>query len=68
MKVVELLPQLCLLRFPVGNAYLWRDATGLTLIDTGVSGSAPLIGKAIEELGYGCGSGKGAPGGCLTRS
>jgi glyoxylase-like metal-dependent hydrolase (beta-lactamase superfamily II) len=52
MKVVELLPQLHLLRFPVGNAYLWRDAAGLTLIDTGVSGCAPLIGKAIEELGY----------------
>jgi glyoxylase-like metal-dependent hydrolase (beta-lactamase superfamily II) len=27
-------------------------AAGLTLIDTGVVGSAPLIGKAIEELGY----------------
>lgn len=52
MKIIELLPQLYLLRFPVGNAYLWRDASGLTLIDTGVPGSAPSIGTAIEELGY----------------
>jgi glyoxylase-like metal-dependent hydrolase (beta-lactamase superfamily II) len=52
MKIVELLPQLYLLRFPVGNVYLWRDAAGLTLIDTGVPGSGPSIGAATEELGY----------------
>jgi glyoxylase-like metal-dependent hydrolase (beta-lactamase superfamily II) len=52
MKIVELLPQLYLLSFPVGNVYLWGDAAGLTLIDAGVPGSAPSIGTAIEELGY----------------
>jgi glyoxylase-like metal-dependent hydrolase (beta-lactamase superfamily II) len=52
MKVIELLPQLCMLNFPVGHAYLWLDPGGLTLIDTSVPGSAPLIAKGIDELGY----------------
>jgi glyoxylase-like metal-dependent hydrolase (beta-lactamase superfamily II) len=52
MKVIELLPQLHMLSFPVGHAYLWRDPAGLTLIDTGVPGSAPVIAEAIEGLGY----------------
>jgi glyoxylase-like metal-dependent hydrolase (beta-lactamase superfamily II) len=52
MKVIELLPQLHMLSFPVGHAYLWQDPAGLTLIDTSVPGSAPLIAEAIEGLGY----------------
>jgi len=41
-----------MLSLPVGHAYLWHDRAGLTLIDTSVAGSAPLIGEAIEGLGY----------------
>lgn len=52
MKVIELLPQLHMLSFPVGHAYLWQDPAGLTLIDTSVPGSAPLIVEAIEGRGY----------------
>lgn len=46
MDVIELLPNLDLLRFDIGQAYLWRDGTSNTLIDTGVPGS----GAAIREL------------------
>jgi glyoxylase-like metal-dependent hydrolase (beta-lactamase superfamily II) len=52
MKVIELLPRLHMLDFPVGHAYLWQGPGGLTLIDTSLPGSAPLIAQAIEELGY----------------
>lgn len=52
MDVIELAPRLHLLRFAVGNAYLWQDADGLTLIDSGVAGSGPLIAEAIRGLGH----------------
>ncbi|MFI5897714.1 MBL fold metallo-hydrolase [Actinoplanes sp. NPDC051513] len=52
MDVVELLPELVMFRFPVGHAYLWRDPSGLTLIDTGVPGSAPAMAAALEALGH----------------
>jgi len=52
MDVIELLPRLHFLRFPVGHAYLWRDPDGLTLIDTSLPGSAPLIADAIRRTGY----------------
>lgn len=52
MNVIELLPQLYLLDFPVGHVYLWRGSDGLTLIDSSVPGSAPRIADAIEDLGY----------------
>ena len=51
MDVIQLLPQLSFLRFPVGHAYLWADPDGLTLIDTGVPGSGPLVAEAIRGLG-----------------
>jgi glyoxylase-like metal-dependent hydrolase (beta-lactamase superfamily II) len=51
MDVVELLPRLRFLRFGVGHAYLWQDPGGLTLIDSGLPGSAPLIAAAIREGG-----------------
>ncbi|MEW2625183.1 MBL fold metallo-hydrolase [Streptomyces sp. NPDC048106] len=51
MDVIELLPRLHLLRFPVGQAYLWRDGEELTLIDAGPIGSGPLIAGAIRALG-----------------
>jgi len=52
MNVVELLPQLHMLSFPVGHVYLWKGPRDLTLIDASVPGSAPLIAEVIEDLGY----------------
>jgi glyoxylase-like metal-dependent hydrolase (beta-lactamase superfamily II) len=52
MDVIRLAPDLSFLRFPVGNAYLWQDPDGLTLIDSGVPGSARLIADAIRQLGH----------------
>jgi hypothetical protein len=52
MDVVELIPRLRFLRFPVGHAYLWEDLDGLTLIDSGIPGSGPLIAEAIDGLGH----------------
>jgi glyoxylase-like metal-dependent hydrolase (beta-lactamase superfamily II) len=51
MDVIELMPRLHFIRLPVGHAYLWRDPDGLTLIDTGLPGSAPLIADAIRQAG-----------------
>ncbi|HWC79256.1 MAG TPA: MBL fold metallo-hydrolase [Pseudonocardiaceae bacterium] len=53
MEITELLPrQLHLLRFPVGQAYLWTDPNDITLVDTGVPGQGAAIAAAIEGLGY----------------
>ncbi|WP_030164350.1 MBL fold metallo-hydrolase [Streptomyces sp. NRRL S-813] len=51
MDVVELLPRLHLLRFPVGQAYLWRDGDELTLVDAGAKGAGAPIAEAIKALG-----------------
>ncbi|MFD6529038.1 MBL fold metallo-hydrolase [Streptomyces sp. NPDC060184] len=51
MDVVELLPELHLLRFEVGQAYLWRDAEGLTLIGSGAAGAGGAIADAILSVG-----------------
>ncbi|WP_306190670.1 MBL fold metallo-hydrolase [Streptomyces sp. MK5] len=51
MDVVELLPRLHLLRFPVGQAYLWRDGDELTLVDAGARGAGAPIAEAIRALG-----------------
>lgn len=48
MDVIELLPRLHLLRFPVGQAYLWRDGDESTLIDAGPAGSAAPIAARIR--------------------
>ncbi|MET9503325.1 MBL fold metallo-hydrolase [Streptomyces sp. NPDC006622] len=53
MDVVALLPRLHLLRFPVGQAYLWRDAEELTLVDAGPPGSGRAIVDAVTALGHG---------------
>ncbi len=52
MDVIELLPRLHLLRFPVGQAYLWRDGEELTLIDAGTIGSGRPIADAVTALGH----------------
>lgn len=41
-----------MLHFPVGHVYLWRGSDGLTLVDTGLPGSAAEIAAAIESLGH----------------
>ncbi|MER6471304.1 MBL fold metallo-hydrolase [Streptomyces collinus] len=51
MDVVELLPRLHLLRFPVGQAYLWHDGAQSTLIDAGAVGAGPAIADALTALG-----------------
>lgn len=40
-----------MLRFPIGQAYLWQDGEGLTLIDAGNVESAAGIEEAIRSLG-----------------
>ena len=50
--VVELVPGLYFLRFPVGHAYLCQDPDGLTLVNTSVPGSAARIATAVRNLGH----------------
>jgi glyoxylase-like metal-dependent hydrolase (beta-lactamase superfamily II) len=40
-----------MLLFPVGQAYLWRDPDGLTLVDTGTAGSGETVESAVRGLG-----------------
>ncbi|MGO4455943.1 MBL fold metallo-hydrolase [Streptomyces sp. M-16] len=52
MELVEVIPnRLHMLRFPIGQAYLWQDEGALTLIDAGYAGSADAIEGAIRSLG-----------------
>ncbi|MFC4004733.1 MBL fold metallo-hydrolase [Prauserella oleivorans] len=51
MDLVELTPRLHLLRFAVGQAYLWRDGDGVTLVDTGPPGNGEEIARALEHVG-----------------
>jgi glyoxylase-like metal-dependent hydrolase (beta-lactamase superfamily II) len=51
MDVVEVRPTVHLLRFPVGNAYLWQGSDGLMLIDCGLAGEAGAIAEAFRQLG-----------------
>ncbi|MFD9081509.1 MBL fold metallo-hydrolase [Streptomyces erythrochromogenes] len=52
MDLVEVLPnRLHMLRFPIGQAYLWQDGKALTLVDAGNVESAAEIEGAIRSLG-----------------
>ncbi|MFF2412603.1 MBL fold metallo-hydrolase [Streptomyces sp. NPDC058092] len=51
MDLVEVLPQLHMFRFRIGQAYLWRDGADLTLIDAGDIDAAPAIEDAVRGLG-----------------
>ncbi|MFE5488384.1 MBL fold metallo-hydrolase [Streptomyces virginiae] len=52
MDLVEVLPnRLHMLRFPIGQAYLWQDGGALTLVDAGNAESAAAIEGAIRSLG-----------------
>ncbi|MFF7649394.1 MBL fold metallo-hydrolase [Streptomyces sp. NPDC007983] len=50
MEVIEVLPSLRMLRFPVGAAYLWRDGDELTLIDTGTADCAAELEGALDGV------------------
>jgi glyoxylase-like metal-dependent hydrolase (beta-lactamase superfamily II) len=52
MDLVPVVPDLFLLQFGVGNAYLLVGADGLTLVDCGLPGSGPAIADAIRMLGH----------------
>ncbi|MGA9309727.1 MAG: hypothetical protein WBV74_05085 [Pseudonocardiaceae bacterium] len=51
MDVIDLLPNLRMLRFTVGQAYFWRDPDSLTLVDTGLAGVGPDIARAVSGFG-----------------
>ncbi|WP_093803758.1 MBL fold metallo-hydrolase [Streptomyces sp. Wb2n-11] len=52
MDLVEILPdRLHMFRFPIGQAYLWRDGEELTLIDAGHKDAAADIEEAVRGLG-----------------
>ncbi|MFE6891210.1 MBL fold metallo-hydrolase [Streptomyces sp. NPDC057694] len=52
MDAFDVTPRLRLLRFPVGQAYLWRDDDGLTLIDAGAPGAGRPIADAVRAWGH----------------
>lgn len=51
MDFIRVLPQLHMFRFPVGQAYLWRDGDDLTLVDAGHRSAAPLMEEAMRGAG-----------------
>lgn len=51
MDIVDLAPDLRMLRFPTGQAYALRDGRDITLIDTGPPGSADAIAAALDGWG-----------------
>jgi glyoxylase-like metal-dependent hydrolase (beta-lactamase superfamily II) len=53
VDLVTVTPQLTMLRFAVGQAYLWRDGGEYTLIDTGIAGSADAMCEALALPGGG---------------
>ncbi|MCP9946726.1 MBL fold metallo-hydrolase [Streptomyces somaliensis] len=56
---VPVLPGLHVLRFPIGQAYVWRDderggpagGVSLTLVDAGWAGSEEAVARALHEIG-----------------
>ncbi|MDH2427521.1 MBL fold metallo-hydrolase [Sphaerisporangium sp. TRM90804] len=52
MEITELRPGLHLLQPRFGQAYLWRDGSSLTLVDTGIAGSGEEIAEALTTLGH----------------
>ncbi|MGY0022091.1 MBL fold metallo-hydrolase [Streptomyces sp. YJ-C3] len=50
--IIDLTPRLRLLRFTVGQAYLWRDGAELTLVDAGPAGAGQPIADAVRDWGH----------------
>lgn len=51
VELVELTPRLHMLRLPIGQAYVWRDGSELTLVDAGWVGAADDIEGALRGAG-----------------
>ncbi|MFD9290655.1 MBL fold metallo-hydrolase [Streptomyces sp. NPDC060030] len=51
MDSIEVLPRLHMFRFPIGQAYLWRDGADLTLVDAGDVNAAAAVEGGIRALG-----------------
>ncbi|MFC0849776.1 MBL fold metallo-hydrolase [Streptomyces noboritoensis] len=51
MDLVPVTDELHMFRFPIGQAYLWRDGDELTLVDAGDVNAAAPIEEAIRGLG-----------------
>jgi glyoxylase-like metal-dependent hydrolase (beta-lactamase superfamily II) len=51
VEIVSLGPRLHLIRPAFGQAYVWRDDDGITLVDTGIPGSEGAFIAAFDELG-----------------
>jgi glyoxylase-like metal-dependent hydrolase (beta-lactamase superfamily II) len=51
VEIVDLAPDLRMLRFPVGQAYALRDGRDVTLVDTGPPGSADRVAAALDSWG-----------------
>jgi glyoxylase-like metal-dependent hydrolase (beta-lactamase superfamily II) len=46
-----LVPGVYLLPFEIGQVYIWDWGDGLTIVDTGIAGSADTIVRAVEAIG-----------------
>ncbi|MGW2249190.1 MBL fold metallo-hydrolase [Kitasatospora sp. NPDC001660] len=51
MQITRVRAELHMIALDFGTAYLWRDDDGLTLVDTGVGGSADAIEAGIGAAG-----------------
>lgn len=51
MEPERVVPGVYLLRFEIGQVYLWEWSDGLTVVDTGIDGSAEAILHAIDAIG-----------------
>jgi glyoxylase-like metal-dependent hydrolase (beta-lactamase superfamily II) len=51
VEIVDLAPDLRMLRFPVGQVYALRDGRDVTLVDAGPPGSADRIAAALDGWG-----------------
>ncbi|MEW1551069.1 MBL fold metallo-hydrolase [Streptomyces tsukubensis] len=51
MDIVDVRPRLTMFRFPIGQAYLWYDDDGLTLVDSGHAGAAAAVEEGIRAVG-----------------
>ena len=52
MEIVELRPELHLIKPAFGQAYVWQDGSELTFVDTAVAGSINDFAAAFAELGF----------------
>lgn len=52
MELTRVRPELYMITLDFGTAYLWRDGDGtLTLVDTGIAGSADAVEAAVRAAG-----------------